>query len=51
MAELRGEVTVLAISHGSGVLGVADRVYRVEGGRAVEIVDGGRGQTAASGAA
>ena len=36
VARLRGRVTVLAISHQVGVTAVADRVYRIEDGRAVE---------------
>jgi len=35
--ELRGRATVLAISHQSMLLDVADRVYRIDGGAATEI--------------
>jgi ATP-binding cassette subfamily C protein len=38
--ELRGRTTVLAISHQSMLLDVADRVYRVEGGIATAIAAG-----------
>jgi len=35
--QLRGETTVLAISHEPGILDVADRIYRVEDGRVAEL--------------
>jgi ATP-binding cassette subfamily C protein len=38
--ELRGRTTVLAISHQSMLLDVADRVYRIEGGIATAIAAG-----------
>jgi ATP-binding cassette subfamily C protein len=38
--ELRGRTTVLAISHQSMLLDVADRVYRVEAGAATAIAAG-----------
>jgi ATP-binding cassette subfamily C protein len=36
---LRGELTIMAISHQSAVLDVADRAYRIEDGKAVLISD------------
>ncbi|MDJ0851581.1 MAG: ABC transporter ATP-binding protein [Myxococcota bacterium] len=38
VARLRGELTVLAISHQPALVSIADRVYRVEGGK-VEAVE------------
>ena len=38
--ELRGRTTVLAISHQKALLDVADRIYRVAGGRATEVTPG-----------
>jgi ATP-binding cassette subfamily C protein len=43
--KLRGAVTVLAVSHQTGVLDVADRIYRIEGGRALARPSG-RGEAA-----
>jgi ATP-binding cassette subfamily C protein len=37
MKELRGHVTILAISHQQALLQVADRVYRIQNGRAESI--------------
>jgi ABC-type bacteriocin/lantibiotic exporter with double-glycine peptidase domain len=37
IAKLRGETTVLAISHHGDVLDVAERIYRIEGGEAEEL--------------
>jgi ATP-binding cassette subfamily C protein len=34
---LRGRTTILAISHQPGLLKVADRVYRLSGGRVIEL--------------
>ncbi len=45
--KLRGDVTVLAVSHQTGVLDVADRIYRIEGGRAL-VHPAGRGEAAAA---
>jgi ATP-binding cassette subfamily C protein len=45
--KLRGEVTVLAVSHQTGVLDIADRIYRIEGGRALDQPPG-RGEAAAA---
>jgi ATP-binding cassette subfamily C protein len=39
LGNLRGEITILAISHQSAVLNVADRAYRLEGGNAIPITD------------
>ena len=39
LGNLRGEITILAISHQSAVLNVADRAYRLEGGNAIQITD------------
>jgi ATP-binding cassette subfamily C protein len=39
LAGLRGEVTVLAISHQRALVEAADRVYRIEGGRAQLEID------------
>ena len=39
LRKLRGEITILAISHQPAVLDVADRAYRLEGGKAVLISD------------
>ena len=33
LTRLRGEKTILAISHQAGIIAVADRIYRVEGGK------------------
>ncbi|NRA07484.1 MAG: ABC transporter ATP-binding protein, partial [Myxococcales bacterium] len=34
IAQLRGRTTVVAISHQPALASVADRIYRIEGGRA-----------------
>jgi len=39
MKELRGQTTILAISHQQALRAVADRVYRIQAGRAVEVPD------------
>jgi ATP-binding cassette subfamily C protein len=39
LRKLRGEITILAISHQPAVLDVSDRAYRLEGGKAVLISD------------
>jgi ATP-binding cassette subfamily C protein len=41
VARLRGRATVIAISHQSALAGVADRVYRLESGRAELVRDEG----------
>jgi len=40
LSALRGETTMLAISHQPTLAGVADRIYRVEGGRVRRVEDG-----------
>ena len=40
--ELAGEMAVLAITHRPAFLEIADRVYRIEGGRAIEAFDAPR---------
>jgi ATP-binding cassette subfamily C protein len=35
LAELRGTLTILAISHQTTMMGMADRVYRLQGGKAI----------------
>jgi ATP-binding cassette subfamily C protein len=35
--KLRGATTVLAVSHQTGVLDIADRIYRIEAGRALPV--------------
>jgi len=40
LEELRGEVTILAISHQPALRDVADRVYRIESGRAERLEPG-----------
>jgi ATP-binding cassette subfamily C protein len=40
LRKLRGEITILAISHQPAVLEVADRAYKIEDGKAVLITDG-----------
>lgn len=37
LAELKGEVTILAVTHQTAMAEVSDRVYRVEDGRFVEV--------------
>jgi ATP-binding cassette subfamily C protein len=39
LGDLRGEMTILAISHQSAVLEVADRSYRLEDGKAILVTD------------
>jgi ATP-binding cassette subfamily C protein len=39
LRELRGELTILAISHQPAILGVAERAYRLEDGKAILIPD------------
>jgi ATP-binding cassette subfamily C protein len=39
MKELRGHTTILAISHQQALRVVADRVYRVQNARAIEVRD------------
>jgi ATP-binding cassette, subfamily C, bacterial len=48
LAELRGSVTILAISHQQAIVDIADIVYRLEGGRVNTVSDG---VSAASGVA
>jgi ATP-binding cassette subfamily C protein len=43
VSQLRGKATVIAISHQPALTGVADRVYRIESGRAVEVSLGAEG--------
>jgi ATP-binding cassette subfamily C protein len=40
MRKLRGKLTILAISHQSAILDVADRSYRLENGKAILMEDG-----------
>jgi ABC-type lipoprotein export system ATPase subunit len=35
MLELRGTVTILAVSHQTQLANIADRIYRVENGKAL----------------
>jgi len=51
MDALRGKTTILAISHGTAVLDVADRVYRLDAGRADELGPGAGGEAAMAGVA
>jgi ATP-binding cassette subfamily C protein len=37
---LRGRLTILAISHQPAVVGVADRIYRIQNGEAILVRDG-----------
>ena len=39
LRNLRGEMTILAISHQSAILEVADRSYRLDGGKAILVND------------
>jgi ABC-type lipoprotein export system ATPase subunit len=39
LRKLRGELTILAISHQPAVLDVADRAYRLEDGKAILVPD------------
>jgi len=39
LRELKGELTILAISHQSAILDIADRAYRIEDGQAIKIAD------------
>ena len=39
LGNLRGEMTILAISHQSAILEVADRSYRLDGGKAILVND------------
>jgi ATP-binding cassette, subfamily C, bacterial len=48
LAELRGSVTVLAISHQQAIVDVADVVYHLEGGRVTAVRGEGRAEPAAS---
>jgi len=48
---LRGRMTVLAISHQQDLVDAADRVYRMEKGRAIVVEDRGTDSCAARGAA
>jgi ATP-binding cassette subfamily C protein len=51
LAGLRGEMTILAISHQRALVDAADRVYRIEkGGVTLEIDRGGAAVPAAAGA-
>lgn len=47
LSALRGETTILAISHQPHLLGIADRIYRIEAGRVAEVVPD-RGTSAAT---
>ncbi len=40
ITDLRGKTTVVAISHQPALTGVADRIYRIEGGAASRIEPG-----------
>ena len=51
VAGLRGKTTVVAISHQPALVGVADRIYRIEGGAASRIEPGGSVSTSADGVA
>jgi ABC-type bacteriocin/lantibiotic exporter with double-glycine peptidase domain len=42
LRELRGRLTILAISHQSAVLGVADQAYRLQNGAAVPLAEIGQ---------
>ena len=48
---LRGKTTVVAISHQPALAGVADRIYRIEGGAASRIEPGGSASASAGGVA
>jgi ATP-binding cassette subfamily C protein len=39
LAQLRGELTILAISHQAAVLEVADQAYRLQNGKAAPVID------------
>jgi ATP-binding cassette subfamily C protein len=39
LADLRGSMTLLAICHAGPLIAIADRVYRVEGGRIAPVLD------------
>jgi ATP-binding cassette subfamily C protein len=39
LRELKGELTILAISHQPAILDIADRAYRIEDGQAIKITD------------
>ena len=51
VAALRGKTTVVAISHQPALVGVADRIYRIEGGTASRIEPGGSASASAEGVA
>ena len=48
LQELRGQLTILAISHQPALVGAADRVYRLQNGSTSLVTDGGVSELVAS---